>query len=325
MNRALYIFRLSLVLATAAFMAYHTSIFIGRIEPSPLFAWLASLLVEGMIISLAVTRTWTSQVLLVPLFLISVLSASMSFVVSNERLLDEFFRQSSIEEQLRADLSDTQQELSLASQYTTKTLTRERQIKDQLAGVLRGKTGQLPLVNAGVFLVLVFVLQGVSVYTAASLKCEISAGRFTETPTRSSEIFQSDTSEMSKMTRQDFEIPSDKKFETDSLGTPYAMTDFTEVTLAQAVDPHEDSTATPPTVEAELEQKVVVLSPGLDRMVVAEAVQKMKATGKSYDALAAELEVSRSAIVRVCNWPSSSVSDQIFEKVGAKIAEKYLG
>ena len=180
MAKALLIFRIILVTATAAFMAFHTQKFISRIEPDIAFAWLASLLIEGMLISLALMRTWASRAMLIPLFLISVMAASASFIVKNEVLLEQFFQNREAAEQsrqsielLNRDLKSTEKEFNLGSKYTTSTLRRERQIKDQIAQILMTATkqdGHLILLNSALFFVLVLVLQGVSVFTAMSLK-----------------------------------------------------------------------------------------------------------------------------------------------------------
>jgi hypothetical protein len=92
MARALLIFRIILVTATAGFMAFHTQKFIYRVEPNAAFAWLASFLIECMLISLALMRTFTSRILLIPVFLISVISASMSFIVKNEVVMESFIQ-----------------------------------------------------------------------------------------------------------------------------------------------------------------------------------------------------------------------------------------
>jgi len=171
-------------MATASFMAFHTSIFISRIEPNLTFAWLASFLIEAMLISLALMRTWVSRVLLIPLFLISVMAASASFVVKNEGTLEQFIQSREAQaqtgqtvESLKSDLAETQKEFDLGAKYTTSTLKRERVIKDRIEQVMstaKGQAGQLTLFNSAMFFVLVLVLQLVSIYTAMSLKNGLS-------------------------------------------------------------------------------------------------------------------------------------------------------
>ncbi|MBF0558844.1 MAG: helix-turn-helix domain-containing protein [Nitrospirae bacterium] len=139
-----------------------------------MFAWLAAGLIEGMLISLALMRTFVSRILLMPLFLISVLAASMSFVVRNEGLLNGFFHDRQMVEQLKSDLADTTKDFERGAKYTTKTLQRTRQLQDQLEQVLKGQNGDLALFNSCVFLVFVLILQAVSIYTATSLKSVVS-------------------------------------------------------------------------------------------------------------------------------------------------------
>jgi len=170
MTKGLIVFRTILVATTAFFMAFHTQTFISRIEPNVTLAWLAAGLIEGMLISLALMRSYIAGILIIPLFLISVLAASMSFVVKNESLLNGFFQNQRVMDQLKRDLSDTEGDFQRGDKYTTKTLQRSRQIKDQMLLTLNNQNGYLPLFDAGVFLVLVLVLQGVSVYTAMTLK-----------------------------------------------------------------------------------------------------------------------------------------------------------
>ncbi|MGD0282725.1 MAG: hypothetical protein ABSB95_10220 [Dissulfurispiraceae bacterium] len=170
MTKTLIAFRTILVAATAFFMAFHTETFISRIEPNVTLAWLAAGLIEGMLISLALMRSYIARILIVPLFLISVLAASMSFVVKNENLLNGFFQNQRVMDQLKRDLSDTERDFQRGDKYTTKTLQRSRQLQDQMLLALNSQNGWMPLFNAGVFLVLVLVLQGVSVYTAMTLK-----------------------------------------------------------------------------------------------------------------------------------------------------------
>lgn len=183
MSRALFTFRVLLVTATAAFMAYHTQIFIVRIEPNQVFAWTASLLIEGMLISLALAKGWV-RLWLIPLFIISVLAASASFVVRNEGTLEQFIEDKEAQAQasqtvetLKQDLAATHKDFDLGEKYTTKTLQRERQIRDRLEQVLvsgKGQTGHIAFFNSLLFLVLVLVLQGVSVSTAMTLKARLS-------------------------------------------------------------------------------------------------------------------------------------------------------
>ncbi|MBI4690838.1 MAG: hypothetical protein HY754_11340 [Nitrospirae bacterium] len=170
MTVALIVFRILLVVLTAIFMAFHTQIFIGRIEQNFVFSWMASLVIEGMIISLALMRTVFSRILLIPLFVISVVSASASFIVQNEGLLNSFFKDRRVIEQLRGDITETQNQFSFNQKYTTKTLMRERRLKDELQAALKGQKGDITIANSLIFFLLVLVMQTVSIYTATALK-----------------------------------------------------------------------------------------------------------------------------------------------------------
>jgi hypothetical protein len=77
MAKALIVLRIIFVAATTIFMAFHIEKFMSHIEPEAALAWIAAGLIEGMLISLALMRTWISRILLIPLFLISVLFASI--------------------------------------------------------------------------------------------------------------------------------------------------------------------------------------------------------------------------------------------------------
>ncbi len=187
MRITLFVFRISLIIGSAVFMGYHTQIFISRIEGNTIFSWLAALLIEGMIISLALMRTVISRMLLIPVFLISVVAASASFIVQNEKLLDDFFKNRRIVEQLKSDITGTQSQLSLGEKYTTRTLLRERKLKDELQAVLRGQNGDVTIANSLIFLVLVLVMQGVSVYTAMTLKDGVFQKQVSEFPVTETE------------------------------------------------------------------------------------------------------------------------------------------
>jgi DNA-binding NarL/FixJ family response regulator len=165
------IIKFTLVILTAVFMSYHTQIFISHIEPSPVFSWLAACLVEGFIITLALSkRTPIRYLLLTLLFCISVVSASASFLVKNENLLDTFFNQKRVIQQLQEDLNRTREAYSYGEKYTTKTLARERALSDELREILKGQKGDIVLVNALIFFCFVIVIQATSVYVATTLK-----------------------------------------------------------------------------------------------------------------------------------------------------------
>jgi len=165
------IVKATLVILTAVFMAFHTQIFISHIEPNPVFSWLSACLIEGFIITLALSkRTPIRYLLLTLLFCISVVSASASFLVKNESILETFFTQKRLVQQLQDDLSRTREAYSFGAKYTTKTLARERALSDELREVLRGQKGDIALVNALIFFCFVLVIQATSVYISTTLK-----------------------------------------------------------------------------------------------------------------------------------------------------------
>jgi len=182
MINLLIIFRIFLVVATAIFMAYHTQIFISRIEPNFIFSWVASFIIEGFLLTLALSRTVVSRILIVPLFLISVVAATSSYIVQNENLLDSFLKNRKVIEQIETDLHETKKAYELGQRYTTKTLQRERQLSDELRAVLKGQDGEIALINLLIFFILVFVMQSVSVYTAMSLKSETNSETLKRNP-----------------------------------------------------------------------------------------------------------------------------------------------
>lgn len=181
-------FRAFLILATATFMAFHVQIFVSRIEPNPIFSWTAAIVIEGFLISLAMTKTIASRVLLIPVFLISVIAASASYAVQDEQTLRQFFTQQRMVEQLQTDIARAQEAYAFGERYVTRTLIRERQLQDELRAVLGDKTGDIAVANFAIFLVLVFVMQGVSVYTAMSIKDELTRTESGKIPERSAEV-----------------------------------------------------------------------------------------------------------------------------------------
>jgi len=182
-----------LVVLTAIFMAYHTQIFIRHIEPNPVFSWLASYLIEGFIITLALSkRTPIRYLLMTLLFCISVVSASASFLVKNENLLDTFFNQKRVIQQLQEDLNRTREAYNLGRQYTTKTLARERALSDELREVLRVQKGDIALVNALIFFCFVLVIQATSVYVATTLKQSFETGNETPNETGNETPFETE-------------------------------------------------------------------------------------------------------------------------------------
>ncbi len=164
-------FKLSIVIATAVFLAWHTQIFIASIEPNPVFSWLASILIECMIIALALQfrQRKTSLIFLIPLYLISTIAASASFIVQNEGELEKMLSQKQQIELLSDDLKATKEAYSHGQKYVTRTLERERRLRDAMLQISGQASGRIATGKAVVFLILVVVMQAVSVYLASTV------------------------------------------------------------------------------------------------------------------------------------------------------------
>jgi len=117
MRKALTVFRIILVAVTAVLMAFHIEKFMSHREPRAALAWLAAGSLEGMQISLALMQRWIAKILLIPLFLISVLFASII----------------------------------------------------PIGQFLSGQNSSVALFSAGFYIVVVLLLQGVSLYAAATI------------------------------------------------------------------------------------------------------------------------------------------------------------
>lgn len=305
MSRQFFIFRALIVIATAGFMAYHTQLFICHIEPNLIFSWTASLLIEAMIISAAISKGWV-RLWLIPLYLISVLTASASFWVRNEGTFEQYFegkeaqaQTGQVVEVLKQDLATTQKDFERGDKYTTKTVQRQRAIQDRLEQVLltaKGQTGHMAVYNSLLFLVLVFVLQGVSVSTAWSLKAGISRGNR--------------TAEAHKPSQQVSKFPvlvSTETTETETMET-------TETRKQGNGNHGNHGSGAVNNSEMErgaLENPAVVL----DKAAIVAAVQKLKGDGARFDALAADFGVSKGTLSKLTQYPQYQVSDEIFLKV----------
>lgn len=304
MSKPLFTFRTILVIATSMFMAFHTSIFIGRIEPNPIFAWTAALLIEGMLISLALMKAWASRLLLIPLFLISVMSASMSYVTKKEAVLESFLQTREAQAQtaqaiqmLKQDLTETQKQFDLGDKYTTKTLQRERAIKDRIAEIAlsaKGQAGQLTLFNSAVFFVLVLVLQLVSVYTAMTLKSRI--GQKGETQNQAQSVSR---------------FPSAVSMETTE-------TEITETWKPDNGNNGNTETEQPKTFKTEI-QDIEKSEVGLDKNAIVASIQKLKKDGTTFEDLAGRFGVSKGTLSKLIQHPLYPVSDEIFMKVRDKL------
>jgi len=294
MLNLLALFRLFLVLATGFFMAYHTQIFISRIEPNPLFSWLASIVIEGFLISLALSKTVLSRILLVPVFLVSVIAASASFVVQNEKLLDNFFRDRRVIEQLEKHLQEIKDDYQFGQKYITKTLQRERQLQDELREILKKQEGEVTIFNALTFFIFILVMQTSSVYTAATLKssfrefsAEVSIENRTENSQKKTVIlepnFQNFSTEFSVENRTE-----NLQKKTENYGT-------------------EPSTITSPSTPTALSDE--------DKKVIVTRLKKARQNGKKLEDLARETGLSVSTLSKVLAWPGYQVSEETFKKL----------
>lgn len=157
--------KVALITATAIFVAFHTVIFIQTIDPNPYLSWVLSLSIEGFLVILSMQRSWTAKLLLVPLFCISVVASSASFIIKNEDSLNKFLNLNTIRaaeikmeesqkrigqqrqeavKQLKQDIAETQAQIqNLDGAYFTKSLQRERKLKDLLIGKM-SEGEQLP-------------------------------------------------------------------------------------------------------------------------------------------------------------------------------------
>lgn len=289
MSKSLTVFRIFLVLATAIFMAFHTQIFISRIEPNFIFSWTASLVIEGFLISLALSKTLISRILIIPLFCISVIAASASFVVQNERLLDQFFTQKRVIEQLKTDLSETQKAYDYGQRYTTKTLQRERQIQDELRAILKTQNGDITLINSLIFLVLVLIMQSVSIYTATTLK----NGNFRKPETENSKVFEPETKSFQKISTETF-------------------TENSETSDGKLERPEADTRKT------ERNGNGKSLNEESKKMIV-DRIKECRNEGMKLEDLSGATGISKSTLSKVLAYPAYPVSDEIFKKISGKI------
>lgn len=292
MSKLLIVFRMFLVLATAVFMAFHTQIFISRIEPNFIFSWTASLIIEGFLISLTISRTLISRILIIPLFVISVVAASASFIVQNERLLDQFFTQKRVIEQLKTDLSATQKAYQYGERYTTKTLQRDRQLQDDLRAIMKAQNGDITLINSLIFLILVLVMQSVSIFTAATLK----NGNFQKPNTENFKVSGPETKSFQEISTETFPENSENSENSDGkLERPEEETRKTEG----------KRNGFP------LDEK--------SKKTIVDSLKKCRNEGRRLEDLAEATGVSKSTLSKILSWPTYPVSDDIFKKIAGKI------
>jgi hypothetical protein len=224
----------------------------------------------------------------------------MSFVTKNESTLESFLQTREAQAQtlravqiLKYDLAETQKQFNLGDKYTTKTLQRERAIKDRIAQVMlaaKGQAGQLTLFNSALFFVLVSVLQLVSVYTSMTLKSGIGRNGETHNPT-----------------------PSVSKFPS-AVSTETAETEITETWKLNKENYGNTETEQPKTFKSEnrdFEKAEVVL----DKNAIVASIQKLKNDGTTFEDLAGRFRMSKGTLSKLMQYPLYPVSDDIFMKV----------
>jgi len=275
------------VIATAIFMAFHTQIFIAHVEPNPVFSWLASGLIEGFLLVLAMSkRTLIRYLLLAFLYLISVVSASASFVVKNENLLESFFTQKRLIGQLQEDLIQTRKAYLFGEKYTTKTLQRERALMDELREVLKSQKGYLPIIQSVVFFIFCLALQTASVYTATTLKQGIETGH--ETPT---------VSPVSPSVSPAVSDPVSERY--TSSDTPVSGSDTSAVihsTRYNGDTPPETVSVSPAVIHPD----TPTVSPDTEGDTpIRERVKELRRRGLSIRQIAAEMNISTSKVQRL--------------------------
>jgi len=257
------------------FIAFHTSRFINHIENNIYLAWLCAIAIEGMLISLAIMKTRIAKVLIVPLFIVSTFSASFSFVANNEDIINSIFKSKRAFELLQNDLNQTQEELkSLSHRYTTKTLQRERRIKDMMYQFINDKGGELVIAKAVIFLFLVMILQLCSLYTAASLKTFLEPETVSETSVSGTETVLETNTETGKTdTTKDIKSISESS-ETDQDGDEEETEVDTYQVIAKLKEMKKNMSLT------ELSERLVVPKSTLSKVLKYPEYQVSKSTLK---------------------------------------------
>lgn len=280
--------KIILIISTALFVSFHTVIFIKSIEPSPYLAWILAAVIEGFLITLAIQKTIVSKLLLIPLFCISVLSSSASFVVKNEDDLLKFLnhktltqsntiltdkKESLIQKQIKQiekDITSAEKELeTMDRRYTTKTLERKRKLEDMLQSKIEEAKSEtntyqpVSFINyitpykALIFLIIVFVLQSVSLYTASHMKNGLA---------------------------------------------------LTEISKERTETSTEISTENPKEISTEKGNEI-------DKEKVISLLKSYKKTGKSLSDLSKKIGISTSTLSKALSYPTYPISDEVFIKI----------
>jgi hypothetical protein len=287
-------------------MAFHVQIFIYRIEPNLVFSWTAALLIEGFLISLALQKTIASRILLIPLFLISVIAASASFIVQNEQLneqlLDEFFTQKRVIEQLEKDLKATQKAYQFGERYVRRTLQRERALRDELRAIMQDKTGDITLVNSLIFFLIIFIVQSANVHTAMTLKSE-------------------------KFQKQETEIPKTKDDGTEfgtrsgTRGTEFGTRGMETEVSTKTNDTVSDVSGLETNLETLKQKPGTEFGKGenlLDRDIIIAELKSMKSR-MTYSEMSRMLGIPKTTLTRIISTQWQGISDEIFRKISEKL------
>jgi len=165
------LFKALTVVGISTFIAFHSQQFLRLLEPNVVFAWLAAILIECVIIILALESTKLSKLLLILVVCISVGAATGSFLSSHGDLLEKLLVKRAAVELLERDVMLTQQEGALKEKYLTKSIRRSRALRDELYKWITQSEGTYTVgYKLGAFFLLIFILQISNVYIASSLK-----------------------------------------------------------------------------------------------------------------------------------------------------------
>jgi methyl-accepting chemotaxis protein len=311
----MFYIRVFLITVTAFFMSFHVQIFIYRIEPNLLFSWTAAFLIEGFLISLAMSKTIASRILLIPLFLISVIAASASFIVQNEQLLDELFTQKRVIEQLEKDLKATQKAYQFGERYVTRTLQRERQLRDELRAIMREKEGDVTLINSLIFFLIILVIQSANVYTAMTLK----NGKFQKQATEISEtkdaVSDVSGSETKLETLKQVSETAETRYETIAETAEKKTEDFAEVRANVPSVPN--SVPSVPNSVPSVPNSVPSV-PESDKDIVIAGLKKLRGT-MSLREIAQKFGIPKTTLSRIISTQGQGISDEIFRKISEKL------
>lgn len=267
------IFKLTIVIFTSLFMSYHTQIFLQSIEPNLIFSWIAALLVEMMIMSLAMSikRHKASLIFLIPLYVVSTVAASSSFIASNEQELKKLFTQKQQIALIQQDLQRTQQGYSLGKKYISRTLERERKLYDMLHQLTAQTSGTITVAKAIIFFIFVTIIQASSIYIASTLTA-------TET------VITTQTETLKQ------------PIETDKTVMP--ETPETGETVIDKIETKEKTEIEENSRESKDNASSTVLDSDKNESLK-EKVLKLKQQGKSYRQIAQQLHISPAKVARL--------------------------